>query len=171
MITKDNTVKASIYEETTHIIKIKDYYPDDCSGQEFMEVSHELFVFLENEKRKKESEERKERRYFVPFGFDEEGAAEVNGIVSDSAEAEYFSKKDWEQIRDVERIISKLTPIQRNRLYLRIVRRLSFKEISKIEEVGITSVEDSYQQSLARLRRYRHILQRITLKDWTDLLI
>lgn len=95
----------------------------------------------------------------------------MNGIVSDSAEAEYFSKKDWEQIRDVERIISKLTLIQRNRLYLRIVRRLSFKEISQIEEVGITSVEDSYQQSLVRLRRYRHILQRITLKDWTDLLI
>lgn len=171
MITKDNAVKAPNYEEITHIIRIKDYYPDDCSGQELMEVNHELYVFLENEKRKKESEERKERRYFVPFGFDEECAAEVNGIVSESAEAEYFSKRDWEQIRDVEQIISKLTTRQRNRLYLRIVKRLSFKEISKTEGVGITSVEDSYEQSLARLRQYRHILQRITLKDWTDLLI
>lgn len=171
MITKDNAVNAKFIDKNTHIIKIKDYYPDDCSGHEYMEVSEELYLFLENERKRAEAEARQERRYIAPFGYDDEATSEINGVVSESVEDEFFSKRDWEQIKKVEDIISKLTPRQRSRLYMRIVKRLSFKEIGKSEGVSITSVEDSYEQSIAKLRKYGYILQNITLNEWLNMLI
>lgn len=51
MITKDNTANKRFSEENTHLIRIKDYYPDDCSEQEFMEVSDEVLFQLETYKK------------------------------------------------------------------------------------------------------------------------
>ena len=47
---------------STHIVRVKDYYPMDCSGQEFMEISDELYNDLEKNKKTEETRKRVERR-------------------------------------------------------------------------------------------------------------
>lgn len=156
---------------STHIVRVKDYYPMDCSGQEFMEISDELYNDLEKNKKTEETRKRVERRRIAKIRFDDEGIGSINEIFSDSVEDEFFATRDIEQIEEVKKIISTLTKCQRYRVYLRIVMQLSYKEISELEGVGITTVETSYEQGIEKLKKYGDIVQNIAIKGWLELLI
>ena len=63
MITKDNKAIERFSEEHTHRIRIKDYYPDDCSEQEFTLVNDETLAELEQMKRDVVSKKKWEKRH------------------------------------------------------------------------------------------------------------
>ena len=71
---------------STHIVRVKDYYPMDCSGQEFMEISDELYNDLEKNKKTEETRKRAERRRIAKIRFDDEGIGSINEIFSDSVD-------------------------------------------------------------------------------------
>ena len=166
MITKDNQNKSV----ASHVIKVSDYYTKNCSEQNIVEICDELFHLLEDDIAARKARKRKERRYILSIEFNERAIGEVNGITKLSAEEEYFTKRDVEQRSEVEKIFSELTVFERRRIYMHIVLKMTFKQISECEGVKIPSIQSSYRNGLAKLRKHGYNLQKLSVDGWTMLL-
>ncbi len=166
MIKKDS--KSNV--QNTKVIRISDYYTVNCSEQKIVEVNEELLSYLNSDKTGEESNERGDRRKYVPFGFDEMAIAQLNEKFVQSAEEEYFRTKDEEQISSIKKIFSKLTPCQRDRMYNHVVLKMTFKEISEREGVSISSIQKSYELGIKKLRNHGEVIQNIALDKWGELL-
>lgn len=142
MITKDNKAIERFSEENTHLIRIKDYYPEDCSEQEFTLVNDETLAELEQMKRDVVNNKKWEKRHRAgSLYIDDEDFIATLGLYTDSQEDELNFRLWFEQA------LSKCGTITVKRATLYFIDGLSARAIANMESVHHTSVITSIEKA------------------------
>lgn len=146
MITKDNCANASLTAEHTNTIRIRDYYPDDCLGQEFALVTDEQLAELEQWKRDEESLKKWEKRHRASGLYidDEDFCALLGAYVT--------SQEDVVDIRLLfEQALSNCCDNTRKRAELYFYGGLSARKIASLENVNHATVDKSIRYAKSEL--------------------
>ena len=150
-----NTIKTN---SETVVIKMSDFYPDNVGGEEFCEVSREVYDYLIAEKRKEKRVLRKDWLHVSKYPFDEKLMGEMDGIYEQSADDIMSAAlKD----RALYKAIKALDPVFRRRLVLYYFEEKSNKEIAEIEDITPSAVTQSLNaaiEMLGNLLKVRDVL-------------
>lgn len=136
-------------------IAVKEFYPENCSEENFVEVDRRTYAYLCGDKVHSESRARKDRRYIAAFGFDETEAGERDGIFSESAEEEYFKVDECELLY---KAIDMLSEYERKLITIYYFENKKLLQIQ--DELGIAKSTASRHLKKAEknLRKYYLIL-------------
>ena len=146
---KDYKALTPKTEAGTYIIRISDYYANNCSKQKYAEVSEEVIDYLIFKRREEKRLNERDYRTFTPFGFDEIETGEMCAVFSESAAEEYFS---LELERTLKTAMQAISPSFRRRFYLYYVAGLTLEQVAKIEKVSHTAVLKSLKSSTKVLK-------------------
>lgn len=91
-------VVMSVYDEIKEydvdcegvILRVRDYYPDDKTGEKYMFVGMNVYEGFENERKLKKKQDYFDTTWTTAFPFDEIKAGEMMDIYSPSVEEEFF---------------------------------------------------------------------------------
>ena len=141
MITKDNNTHDNNSKEQKHRIRIKDFYPNDNSEQEFMEVSDELFFQLQmNQKEDKRYRKWEERHRAGSLHIDDEDFLSYLGKYIET------NIDDLETAIFIEQTLDAYGEIVLRRMKL-LVAGYTKTDIAKKESVCYTSVSCSIEKA------------------------
>lgn len=146
---KDYKALTPKTDKGTYIIRISDYYPNNCSEQKYAEVSEEVIDYLIFKKREEKNMKEKDYRTLTSFGFDEVETGEMCAVFSVSAAEDYFS---LELTRALKMAMQAISPSFRKRFYLYYVVGLTLEQVAKTEKVSHTAVLKSLRSSTEILR-------------------
>lgn len=127
-------------EENTnlHMIKITEFYKENCSEQETVEVSDEVLALLMEEKRKNGNYKKWEKTHrAVGVYLDSEDYIGALGFTSKSGIDE-VETAIW-----LEQALRRCSDIVIRRAKLKYLQHMTTREIAKLESVNHTSVAES----------------------------
>lgn len=171
MIEKKRVIDYVKTGENTNLIKLSSAYDNNCSSQEYEVIDDMTLDIILTSEREIDSAKRKERNYHIVNLPDDDTKAAKMGAISVSVEEKFFMEYDEEEIQQIMCILSQLTDCQRKRIYMRYKLELSYKQISHIEGVGISTIQASCELALEKLKPYGKFLQETKIVKWVDLLI
>lgn len=130
------------------MIKMSDYYPEH-TGEEYIEVSSEVYEQLCIERRREKMYERRDYLHIFNCGFDENIVGEVYGIYGESAEDRLLGNIKRSKLYEA---LSLIDPVYAKRLYLYFGVGMKAREIAEIEGVSHAAVFKSVNKGLEALR-------------------
>jgi DNA-directed RNA polymerase specialized sigma24 family protein len=150
MYTKDNErmTQANVNaEHRCNLIRISDYYSDNCSEQEMVEVSDEILMALQRFKKDDENLRKSDERHLaVGLRYDnDEYMAATFGLYSESS-AESIELRIW-----LEQVLCDFSQIVARRAMLYFLEGLSARAIAELEGVHHSSVTKSIEKTKKRL--------------------
>ncbi len=134
---KNNNVNSAKCEEKKNIICLSDYYPNNCSAQEYVEVSDEVLEAYEMFHRESNKQTVSDYRHINPIGFDENIFGEMFGAFETSIDNMVIDQIWFEQL------IKPYGEIVFKRATLYFIDGLSTREIAEIDNVSHTAVVKS----------------------------
>lgn len=134
---KNNNTNSIKSEEKKNIIRLSDYYPNNCSEQEYVEVSNEVLEAYKVFGRENNKQTVSDYRHIAPIGFDENIFGEMFGAYEASIDENVINQLWFEQLlKPYGEIILK-------RAVLYFIDGLSTREIAEIDDVSHTAVVKS----------------------------
>lgn len=137
-------------DEGKYVIYLSDFYDFDAPNYETAEVERDVLIALLRSKRLEKRIEIRDYRHRVPFHFDENETAALEGIYVESA--------DETCLRNLEnaalyQALQSLQPSQRRRCELYYFEGLSLEEIALLEHVTPKAVRFCIDRALVQLRK------------------
>ena len=137
-------------DEGKYVIYLSDFYDFDTPTDETAEVEKEVLIALLRSKRLEKRIEICDYRHRVPFHFDENETAALEGIYVESAEETCLHQIENAALYHALR---SLQPSQRRRCELYYFERLSLEEIALLENVTPKAVRFCIDRALVQLRK------------------
>ncbi len=130
-------------------IMLSDFYTFEIPTFDTAEVSEEVLIEMIKSKRLEKRLEMRDFRHCVPFEFDENISAALEGIMLPSAEEVYLSNCE---IAKLEKALEELNSIQLRRISMMFFENYTLTEIAAIENVSINAVRLSILNALVMLK-------------------
>lgn len=137
-------------DEGKYVIYLSDFYDFDAPTNETAEVEKEVLIALLQSKRLEKRIEIRDYRHRVPFNFDENETAALEGIYTESADETFFHQFENAALYHALHL---LQPTQRRRCELYYFERLSLEEIALLENVTPKAVRFCIDRALVQLRK------------------
>lgn len=171
MITKDKKLVYTKKDKNVNLVKLSSEYDTNCSEQEYVAVDDKTLAFMLESDRFFASMERKARNYTISITYNDEIGC-TQQITKNHVEEEIGIAEEYQlELERVMTILNTLTDCQRKRIYMLFKLEMTYKEIGRIEGVGISSIQSSCELALAKLKPHGQYLQRLNGIKWVDLLI
>ena len=136
----ENALCSLNIEKSKRIIRLADYYPNNCSEQEYVEVSDEIYEVYKMFQRESNKQTVSDYRHIKLIYFDENILGEMFGAIKASIDKEVIDKI-W-----LEQLFMSCGKNAFRRAIMYFVNGLSTREIAAIEKVSHTAVVKSINQ-------------------------
>lgn len=135
-------------------IDLREYYPDYYSTDEYIDVSDEVLIAMEEETRAVNAAERKKYRYLAQYSLDSNDGIEHYAINKPlSPEAILENRQNREELYSQ---IMSLPEKQAKRIYARFYLGMTVKEIARMEGIAEANIYSSIQRGLSRLKKEKN---------------
>ena len=150
MLIKDYKAALTKTDKGTYIIKVSDFYKENCGYQDYIEVSEELLDYLIAQRRAEKRMAVKDYRNLVAFNYDDEKMAEMCGKYTESPDDIYIRNLENQELLDA---LHQLDEATEKRFWLYYGEKLKLKEIAEIEGVSAAAIYYSLKNALEKLRK------------------
>ncbi len=133
-----------------HLIRLSDLYPNPCGIEEYVEVSNEIMLYLEECRRTAYRDYSRDYRNLIPSSFDEITLGELHHVFEQGADECYFIKL---QSQELYAAMNKIRPEFARRFYLYHAVGMTMKEIADGEGISLNAVSKSLKIAALQLRR------------------
>ena len=133
------------------MINLREYYPDSYTTDCFIAVPDEIAETLRRFKLEDEAYRIRTYRNKAYFSLDYGENIEREAVFLVMTPADIWDQKEIN--RRLHEAMSKLTPQQKRRIYARFFLHMNNAEIARTEGCDITSVRDSINRGLRRLKK------------------
>ena len=135
-------------------INLREYYPDYYSTDEYIDVSDEVLIAMEEETRAVNAAERKKYRNLAQYSLDSNDGIEHYAINKPlSPEAILENRQHREELYFQ---IMSLPEKQAKRIYARFYLGMTVKEIARMEGIAEANIYSSIQRGLSRLKKEKN---------------
>lgn len=133
------------------MINLREYYPDSYTTDCFIAVPDEIAETLRRFKLEDEAYRIRTYRNKAYFSLDYGENIEREAVFLVMTPADIWEQKEIN--RRLHEAMSKLTPQQKRRIYARYFLHMNNTEIARVEGCDVTSVRDSINRGLRRLKK------------------
>lgn len=133
------------------MINLREYYPDSYTSDCFIAVPDEIAETLRCFKLEDEAYRIRTYRNKAYFSLDYGENVEREAVFLVMTPADIWEQKEIN--RRLHEAMSKLTPQQKRRIYARFFLHMNNAEIARVEGCDVTSVRDSINRGLRRLKK------------------
>ena len=133
------------------MINLREYYPDSYTTDCFIAVPDEIAETLRRFKLEDEAYRIRTYRNKAYFSLDYGENIEREAVFLVMTPADIWEQKEIN--RRLYEAMSKLTPQQKRRIYARFFLHMNNAEIARVEGCDVTSVRDSINRGLRRLKK------------------
>lgn len=171
MITKDKKLIYTKKDKNVNLVKLSSEYDTNCSEQEYEVVDDKILAYMLESDKHFSSMERNARNYTISISYNDEIGG-TQQIVKNHVEEGFEIAEEYRlELERVLAILNTLTDCQRKRIYMLFKLEMTYKEIGKVEGVGISSIQSSCELALAKLKPHGQYLQKLKGIKWVDLLM
>ena len=149
---KNNNASFVNPEEAKNVICISDYYPNNCSEQEYVEVSQKILDTYAEFDEIDKKQYNWDRNHKKKIAFDEQYIGECLGICIESPEDTFIGKES------VESLVSLCGEIVFRRSIKYYLYKKTLKDIAQEENVSINAIRKSvkaFERILKKMHRIK----------------
>lgn len=136
-------------ENKNYRIRIKEFYPNDRSGQEYTEVNRKTLIYLLYRRRVDFRKAKQDERNVAVFGFNSETIGKLDGKFIESAEDTVCKKETYKAVSDA---MGKISVKVKNRIILHEICGIDESRIAAAEGVSQPAVSASIQAGLETVK-------------------
>lgn len=150
MVKKDIMAFVAKVENGKMFIRISDFYENNCTGQEFAEVSEAVLETLVAMKREQKRVKEEDYRHLASFGFDDVKTSELAGKTAGSPEEIYLIEAEAKRVREA---LNVLPSDIRRRVCMYFYDGMTTRQIAKAEGISHNAVAKSIRTALKVLKK------------------